>query len=95
MHMTYIKVACLMLLLCAALLLPTAPSVNALSVGSMPGSARNMSMMPGLVRAKLSFCEAQYRKCTAGCKKDDLCMTGCAFDKSWCEGFCPNGPKPC
>jgi hypothetical protein len=63
-------------------------------------SLTSHSILIAKKRKAVSFCEKQWRQCTAQCKKgpkgeQDSCTSICQFDFQWCNAFCPSGPNPC
>jgi hypothetical protein len=103
LHMSYARIRICALLLGAALLLTATGSIHASSPMSLVEPGRNVSnqtaVLPVVAR-KRSFCQTQFQKCVAQCKKgdasnSDACMSICVSDEWWCSGFCPFGPNPC
>ena len=46
---------------------------------------------------KRSFCQTQFQKCVAQCKRGDTsnadaCVSICVSDEWWCSAFCPFQP---
>ena len=76
--------------LIACALLALSP-VKAFSPGQFD---RAVGVSSGIVQVSKK-CDRLFDRCVKKCKKDSSCVSFCAFDREWCNGFCPNGPGLC
>jgi len=101
--MSYARICIAALLLGVVVMLTATSSLNAASTTSVAEPGRSVSghstVLPIAAR-KRSFCQTQFQKCAAQCKRGDssnaeACMSICVSDEWWCSAFCPVGPNPC
>ncbi|MET0194648.1 MAG: hypothetical protein ABW200_14910 [Hyphomicrobiaceae bacterium] len=99
--MSYAKICIAAFLLGAALILTATGPLNASSATSVAEPGRSVggltAILPAVAR-KRSFCQTQFQKCVAQCKRGsdtDACVSICVGDEWWCSAFCPFGPNPC
>ncbi|HWB45193.1 MAG TPA: hypothetical protein VG900_07095 [Hyphomicrobiaceae bacterium] len=74
-------------------------TISALPAASVTQPGTSQAVLVAKKKKAVSFCEKQWRQCTAQCKKGKgdqaSCASSCEFDFQWCIGFCPSGPNPC
>ena len=86
--MTRFLLACAFLLVCTTLVLSP---VKALSPAQLSPTVGTSSAIMQVAKK----CDQAFKQCVKQCKKDQSCVGMCAFDRDWCNAFCPFGPNPC
>jgi hypothetical protein len=86
--MTRFLLACAFLLACTTLALSP---VKALSPAQLSPTVSTSSAVVQVAKK----CDQAFNRCVKQCKKDQSCVSACAFDRDWCNAFCPFGMNPC
>jgi hypothetical protein len=82
--MTRFVLACAFLLACTALVLSP---VKALSRAQLSPTVSTSSTIVQVAKK----CDLAFKRCEKQCKKDQSCVSVCAFDRDICSAFCPLG----
>jgi hypothetical protein len=86
--MTRFLLTCAFLFVCVMLAMSP---VKAFSPAQLAPTASTSSRIVQVAKK----CDQAFKRCVKQCKKDQSCVSMCAFDRDWCVGFCPFGPDPC